>query len=152
METVSKELKQRDFKGSFSPVAHFFGYEGRAGFPSNFDATYCYALGYTAAALIKEGLSGYMACVNHLLEDAKKWRVMGIPIISLMNLEMRKGKKKPVIQKALVDLNKGPFATFKKHRKSWMIADDYQFPGPIQFFGDPQITGRPPEVLKLKDS
>ncbi|PCI92533.1 diphosphate--fructose-6-phosphate 1-phosphotransferase [Candidatus Aerophobetes bacterium] len=152
METVAKELKQRDFKGSFSPVAHFFGYEGRAGFPSNFDATYCYALGYTAAALIKEGLSGYMACVNNLLADAKDWRVMGVPIISLMNLEMRKGKKKPVIQKALVDLDKGPFETFQKYRESWMLDDDYQFPGPIQFFGDPQITDRPPEILKLERS
>lgn len=150
IETVSKELKNRNFKGKFSPVAHFFGYEGRAGFPSNFDATYCYALGFTAAALVKEGYTGYMACVGNLLDDVRTWKVMGLPIVSLMNLEMRKGKKKPVIQKALVDVDKKPFKMLAKHRESWKYEDHYCFPGPIQFFGDAEITDRPPMTLQLE--
>lgn len=150
MQTVSKELVTRGFKGSFSPVQHSFGYEGRAGFPSNFDATYCYALGFTAAALIRDGYSGYMACVKGLLAPTKNWGAMGIPLTSLMHLEMRKGKKKPVIEKALVDLKGHSFSIFKSRRESWKLEDDYCFPGPIQFFGDVAVTDSIPIIVQLK--
>lgn len=150
IQTVSKELISRGFKGKFSPLQHSFGYEGRAGFPSNFDATYCYALGFTAAALIRDGYSGYMACVKDLIAPIKNWSAMGIPLTSLMHLEVRKGKKKPVIEKALVDLKGKPFNVFKSRRESWKIEDDYCFPGPIQFFGDPAVTDSIPIIVQLK--
>jgi diphosphate-dependent phosphofructokinase len=150
METVTKELKNKAFKGNFSPVQHFFGYEGRAGFPSNFDATYCYALGYTAAALIREGCSGYMTTIQGLLAPSERWGVMGVPLVSLMHLEMRKGRQKPVIEKALVQLDGQPFQAFKSRRDHWKLADDYCFPGPIQFFGDPAVTDTIPLIVQLK--
>ena len=150
VQTVSKELINRGFKGKFSPLQHSFGYEGRAGFPSNFDATYCYALGFTAAALIREGYSGYMASVRDLIAPPKNWSAMGVPLTSLMHLEMRKGKKKPVIEKALVDLKGNPFSVFKSRRESWKIEDDYCFPGPIQFFGDTAVTDSIPIIVQLK--
>lgn len=150
MEIVSKILKQKNFQGKFSAVNHFFGYEGRAGFPSNFDATYCYALGFTAAALIQEGVTGYMACVTHLKKQPEDWDVYGLPLLSLMHLEMRKGKQKPVIAKALVDLKGKPFQFFKNHREEWMVKDDYQFPGPIQFFGEESLTNSVPKIVSLK--
>lgn len=150
IQTVSKELISRGFKEKFSPLQHSFGYEGRAGFPSNFDATYCYALGFTAAALIRDGYSGYMACVKDLIAPIKNWSAMGIPLTSLMHLEVRKGKKKPVIEKALVDLKGKPFNVFKSRRESWKIEDDYCFPGPIQFFGDPAVTDSIPIIVQLK--
>ncbi len=129
----------------FNPVAHFFGYEGRAGFPSNFDCNYCYALGQTAALLIKEGMTGYMSCVRNLNSPVANWQVGGVPITALMHLEMRKGKLKPVIQKALVDLNGNVFSQFKKLRKQWELEDHYISPGPIQFSSDPSVT----DVLSL---
>lgn len=151
IEIVSKILKQRNFQGKFSAVSHFFGYEGRAGFPSNFDATYCYALGFTAAALIQEGVTGYMACVTHLKKQPEDWDVYGLPLLSLMHLEMRKGKQKPVIAKALVDLKGKPFQFFKNHREEWMVKDDYQFPGPMQFFGEESLTNSVPRIVSLKN-
>jgi diphosphate-dependent phosphofructokinase len=150
IQTVSKELSNRGFKGKFSPLQHSFGYEGRAGFPSNFDATYCYALGFTAAALIREGYSGYMASIKGLIAPSKNWSVLGIPLTSLMHLEIRKGKKKPVIEKALVDLKGKPFSAFKSRREHWKIEDDYCFPGPIQFSGDPAVTDSIPIIVQLK--
>jgi diphosphate-dependent phosphofructokinase len=151
IETVGKELEERKKKGvyraKFNALPHFFGYEGRAGFPSNFDANYCYALGQTAALLVDEGLSGYMCCVGNLEQPVADWTIAGIPITMLMNLEMRKGKSKPVIQKALVDLKGSHFAFFEKERGSWAIDDDYRFPGPIQFFGDPALTDSIPLTL-----
>lgn len=150
VEIVSKILKQRNFQGNFSPVNHFFGYEGRAGFPSNFDATYCYALGFTAAALIQEGVTGYMACVTHLKKEPEEWDVYGLPLVSLMHMEMRKGKQKPVIAKALVDLKGKPFQFFKAHREQWMYQDEYDFPGPMQFFGEPALTDSIPKIVLLK--
>lgn len=150
IQTVSKELSNRGFKGKFSPLQHSFGYEGRAGFPSNFDATYCYALGFTAAALIREEYSGYMASIKGLIAPSKNWSVLGIPLTSLMHLEIRKGKKKPVIEKALVDLKGKPFSAFKSRREHWKIEDDYCFPGPIQFSGDPAVTDSIPIIVQLK--
>lgn len=148
IETTAVELKKRGFKGKFSPVAHFFGYEGRAGFPTNFDATYCYGLGYTALCLIKEGYTGYMASMSNLLKPVSNWIVKGIPLVSLMNMEMRKGKPKPVIRKYLVDLKGKAFLEFKKKREGFEMQDEYVSPGPIQFFGDPSLTDRPPETVR----
>jgi pyrophosphate--fructose-6-phosphate 1-phosphotransferase len=152
MKIVSKILQQRNFEGKFSPLNHFFGYEGRAGFPSNFDATYCYALGFTAAALIQEGVTGYMACVTHLKKPPEDWGVYGLPLLSLMHLEMRKGTQKPVIAKALVDLKGEPFRFFQSHRDEWMYKDDYQCPGPIQFCGDEALMNSVPRIVSLKTS
>ncbi|MCB1110035.1 MAG: diphosphate--fructose-6-phosphate 1-phosphotransferase, partial [Chlamydiia bacterium] len=146
--TVKEELKRRSsFKGKFSPVHHFFGYEGRAGLPTNFDATYCYALGHVAALLIRDGRTGYMSAVRHLSTPPEKWDLCGIPITSLMNIEIRKGKEKPVIRKALVDLEGTPFKTFARNRPKWRTEDHYAYPGPIQFDGDPTITNQIPKSL-----
>lgn len=144
MELVEKELQKREKAGTskakFSPVQHFFGYEGRAGFPSNFDCNYCYALGFVSALLIQEGATGYMATVSNLHLPASKWGIGGVPLTSLMRVEIRKGKEKPVIQKALVDLEGKPFKAFKRLRDAWKLDDHYLYPGPTQFYGDPSLT------------
>lgn len=140
ISSVKKELEKREFKGKFSAQNHFFGYEGRAGFPSNFDAHYCYSLGYCAALLVDEGLTGYMTCIGRLDCPVESWTLSGLPITMFMNMEMRKGKEKPVIQKALVDLEGKPFKFFKENRVTWSREDRYRFPGPIQFFGDRDTT------------
>ncbi len=154
MYTVKKELERRKkegtFKGKFAALNHFFGYEGRAGFPSNFDAHYCMALGYTAALLVNEKLTGYMTCVGNLEKAVSEWTIAGLPLTMLMTIESRKGKEKPVIQKALVDLKGKPFAYFKQQRDSWALKDQYRFPGPIQFFGDPELTDTIPLTMTLE--
>ncbi|HSX04068.1 MAG TPA: diphosphate--fructose-6-phosphate 1-phosphotransferase [Rhabdochlamydiaceae bacterium] len=154
MYTVKKELDKRkkegNFKGKFAPLNHFFGYEGRAGLPSNFDANYCTALGYTAALLVNENLTGYMACVGNLEKAVHEWNIAGLPITMLMNMEKRKGKEKPVIQKALVDLKGKPFSYFDLHRGTWAVEDHYRYPGPIQFFGDADLTDSIPFTLTLE--
>ena len=146
IDTVSKELEQRavkgSYKGKFVPLQHFFGYEGRAAFPSNFDCNYCYSLGCAATLLIESGATGYMAFVSNLTQSPQEWGMGGVPLVSLMHIEMRKGTEKPVIKKALVDLSDSPFAYFKKHREHWAFDDSYCYPGPIQFFGDPVLTDR----------
>lgn len=149
-KTVQEELKNRpSFKGKFNPVHHFFGYEGRSALPTNFDATYCYALGMVSALLIREGHTGYMSSIQHLTKPPAEWEICGIPITSLMNIETRKGKEKPVIRKALVDLNGHPFKTFERNRSKWAIDDHYAYPGPIQFDGDPEITNQVPSILSI---
>lgn len=144
IETVTQELKRRSqegkYTGIFSALHHFLGYEGRAGFPSNFDCNYCYSLGYVAALLITHKATGYMCCITGLTQSSIDWQILGIPLISLMNLEWRKGKKKPVIKKALVDLHSKSFAFYRQHRKDWRLSDHYLYPGPIQFFGERQLT------------
>ncbi len=146
---IQKELKERGFKGKFNPQSHFFGYEGRSGYPSNFDSQYCYSLGKTATILIKEKYTGYMACVGNLTSPISEWKIRGLPLTMFMNLEIRKGKKKPVIKKALVDLNGGPFNFFCENRESWIFEDNYRYPGPIQFFGDPELVNEVPISLKF---
>jgi len=147
-KAVSEELKKREsFKGRFSPVHHFFGYEGRAGLPTNFDATYCYSLGRVSALLIREGHTGYMSAVRHLTRPFEEWDFCGIPITSLMNIEKRKGKDKPVIQKALVNLEGEAFKVFSRNRLKWTLDDHYGYPGPIQFDGDPAIINQRPQSL-----
>ncbi|MDR1244998.1 MAG: diphosphate--fructose-6-phosphate 1-phosphotransferase, partial [Endomicrobium sp.] len=147
------ELKKKDkYKGTFSSITHFFGYEGRCGFPSNFDANYTYALGYNAAALILNGLTGYMSFVGNLLKAPKQWECGGIPITMMMNVERRNGKDKPVIQKALVDLNGKPFKEFVKMRDKWALSESYVFPGPIQYFGPANVSGITTRTLQYEQS
>lgn len=149
-ETVKLELERRRFEGKFSPVLHFFGYEGRSGLPSNFDAQYCYALGHVAALLIDQGFTGYMSAVQNLHLPVEEWIIKGIPITSMLNMELRKGKRKPVIRKALVDLKGAAFKDFCGDRDAWALEDHYRFPGPMQFFGDPSITDITPITLQLE--
>ncbi|MBR6247708.1 MAG: diphosphate--fructose-6-phosphate 1-phosphotransferase [Muribaculaceae bacterium] len=130
------------FKGKFSAMHHFFGYEGRCAAPSNFDADYCYALGYNAAQLVNCGATGYMSSIRHLAKPASEWEAGGIPITMMMNMEQRNGKMKPVIRKALVDLNGLPFKTFSQHRDDWALNTSYFYPGPIQYFGPSEICDR----------
>ncbi|MCI5051799.1 MAG: diphosphate--fructose-6-phosphate 1-phosphotransferase [Simkaniaceae bacterium] len=144
LELVKKELTIENF----SPVEHFFGYEGRCGLPSHFDANYCYALGSCAGVILSHGKTGYMACVTDIHQPIEKWGVAALPITSLLCVEERKGKMKPVIQKALVDLNGAPFKSFSSKRESWKYADDYRFPGPIQFYGPDLITESIPLIVK----
>ncbi len=150
VELVGKELDKRQVKHNM--VGHFFGYEGRAGFPSNFDCNYCTALGFTAALLVDEGLTGYMAVVQNLHLSPTEWKIGGLPITMLLYLEQRSGKLKPVINKALVDLEGKPFKMFKEVRGRWATEDDYHFPGPIQFFGDLALTDSVPMTMSLSAS
>ncbi len=154
IETVSQELAQRaksgKYKGKFAAQNHFLGYEGRAAFPSNFDCHYCTTLGFIAALLIHHERSGYMCFVEGLTGAPASWRVGALPLTALMRVEMRKGKEKPVIQKGLVDLKGPAFTHFKKQAQKWMLEDNYCFPGPIQFFGDPDLTERIPLTLLLE--
>ena len=149
MDLVKKELKKRPgYKGKFSAQEHFLGYEGRSCFPSNFDANYGYCLGLLAVLAIRDGLTGAICSVQHLKESPLYWKMKMVPIIHLMHLEFRGGKEKPVIRKTLVDLHSKPFLRFLSHRKTWAMQDDYRYPGPIQFFGDPELTDAPPVVLQ----
>lgn len=136
-------------KVKISALSHFFGYEGRAGYPSNFDTHYCYALGHVASLLVDEGLTGYMAFVEDLEKEVDEWKIGGLPITMLMNMEMRKGKKKPVIEKALVDLKGPAFHYFSKKRQLWAGGDHYRFPGPIQF--DDRGEMEIPLTMQLKN-
>lgn len=148
LEKVKKELQQRkEFKGKFNAVTHFFGYEGRSSMPSNFDADYCFSLGYVSVSLIKENLTGYIACVSDLNKGQDQWKALGIPLVGLMNIEKRKGKEKPVIKKALVDLFGKPFLQFSKIRRSLEIEDDYKIQGPIQFFGEKEVVDTKPMII-----
>jgi len=156
IEMVSKKLKELKkagkYNGKFSTINHFFGYEGRCGVPSNFDANYTYALGYNAAALVLNNLSGYLSSVKNLSQKSSDWKCGGIPLTMMMNIEKRKGKDKPVIQKALVNLNGKPFKAFAKVRNDWAINDRYIFPGPIQFFGPSSVTDITTVTLKYEQA
>ncbi len=138
------------YDGTFSALQHFFGYEGRCAFPSNFDTNYCYALGRTACVLIKENLTGYMATVRNLTDAPEDWEPAGIPITMLLNLEQRKGKKKPVIRKALVDLAARPFQVFKEKRDDWAVPTAYTYPGSIQYFGPSELADATTITLSLE--
>lgn len=132
--------KAGKYNGKFSAITHFFGYEGRCGQPSTFDANYTYALGYNAAVLALNKCTGYLSSVRKLTKKAQDWEVGGIPLTMMMNIERRKGKEKPVIKKALVELKGEPFKYLVKNRADWAENDQYVFPGPIQFFGPAEVT------------
>ncbi len=146
---VKKALKERaDYKGKFTPVAHFLGYEGRAAYPSNFDANYCYVLGMTASCLINDRCTGYMAFVKNLGQPTMEWEMGALPITMLMRMELRKGKSKPVIQKALVDLQGASYLKYQALKESLALEDHYHFCPPIQFFGPKEITDTFPLILE----
>jgi diphosphate-dependent phosphofructokinase len=138
------------YKGKFSALAHFFGYEGRCAFPSNFDSDYCYALGYSAFALIAGGFTGYLSSVRNLTAKAADWIAGGVPITMMMNIEQRHGEEKPVIRKALVELDGKPFRGFKSMRDEWAIKTCYLVPGSIQYFGPHEVCDEPTKTLKLE--
>ncbi len=155
IEMVSKRLAEMKaegkYTGKFSAQHHFFGYEGRCAVPSNFDADYCYSIGQTAIMLIAEGKTGYMALVRNLTKPAEEWIAGGVPITMMMNMERRNGKMKPVIQKALVDLNGRPFLYLDAHRAEWAdTTPTYVFPGPIQYYGPDEVCNRPTKTLLLE--
>lgn len=155
IEMVAKRLAflkaAGKYKGKFSAINHFFGYEGRCAIPSNFDADYTYSLGYTASVLISENKTGYMASVRNTTAPAAEWIAGGVPITMMMNMERRHGKMKPVIQKALVKLDGAPFKFFAAHRVAW--ADEslsYVYPGPIQYYGPTEVCDQPTKTLQLE--
>lgn len=156
IEMVKTELKQRSnngsYKGSFSPLASFCGYEGRSCLPSNFDCQYCYALGMIGALLVNARLTGYVCGLKNLSNPVEEWEPIGIPLTSLIHIEKRHGEDKPVIQKALVDLQGKPFQAFKQQRSVWAEKDDYADPGPIQFFGLKQLTDSITQTLCLENA
>ena len=136
---VKNKLDERKaagtYKGKFSALHHFFGYEGRCAFPSNFDADYCYSLGYNAFMLIQYGYNGYLSKVSNLSKPAEEWVAGGMPITKMMNMERRNGEDKPVIKKALVDLEGKPFKYFEAHRDEWAVETAFTYPGAIQYYG-----------------
>lgn len=149
-EMIKNNLKANYPDVKFSTQHHFFGYEGRCAFPSNFDADYCYSLGYNAFLLIASGLTGYMSVVKNLDRSAKDWQAGGIPITMLFNMEQRHGSKKPVIKKALVDLSGTPFKYFVSQRDKWALETCFTFPGAIQYFGPAEVADRTTETLRLE--
>ncbi len=138
------------YVGKFAAQHHFFGYEGRCAAPSNYDADYCYSLGYAASALIADGKTGYMSSIRNTTAPAEQWIAGGIPITMMMNMERRHGEMKPVIQKALVKLDGAPFKEFAKHRETWAQITDYVYPGPIQYFGPTEVCDQPTKTLALE--
>lgn len=142
--------KEKKYDGKFSPLHHFFGYEGRCAAPSNFDADYCYALGTSAVQLIANGKTGYMAIVKNTTSCTDEWKAGGVPITMMMNMERRNGEMKPVIRKALVDLNGKPFKTLVEHREEWAKKTCYIYPGPIQYWGPSKVCDQTTMTLSLE--
>ena len=138
------------FHGKYSALHHFFGYEGRCADPSNFDADYCYALGFNAACLINAGVTGYMSSIRNLVKPSVQWIAGGIPITMMMNIERRNGADKPVIQKALVKLDGAPFKKFASQREDWAMNTCYIYPGPIQYFGPTEVCDQPSLTLRYE--
>ena len=140
------------YAGKFAAQHHFFGYEGRCAAPSNFDADYCYSLGYTASMLIANGKTGYMSSVRNTTAPAAEWIAGGVPITMMMNMERRHGEMKPVIQKALVKLDGASFKAFASQRERWAIETDYVYPGPIQYFGPTEVCDQATKTLQLEQA
>ncbi|MBO7253370.1 MAG: diphosphate--fructose-6-phosphate 1-phosphotransferase, partial [Oscillospiraceae bacterium] len=138
------------YKGKFSPLHHFLGYEGRCAFPSNFDADYCYSLGYNAFMLIQYGYTGYLSKVSNLSKPAEEWVAGGMPITKMMNIERRHGADKPVIRKALVELDGKPFKFFCEHREQWAVETCFTYPGAIQYFGPSEVCDLTTRTLALE--
>ena len=155
-EMVGKKLAQwkKDglFSGKFSTQHHFFGYEGRCAAPSNFDADYCYSLGFNASMLIAAGKTGYMSSVKNTSKPVDEWLAGGIPITMMMNMEKRNGQMKPVIRKALVELDGKPYKFFVAHRTKWARETEFVYPGPIQYFGPAAVCDQPTKTLILEQA
>ena len=153
-EMVKTELAKRKaagtYKGKFSALHHFFGYEGRCAFPSNFDADYCYSLGYNAFMLISYGYTGYLSKVSNISKPAEEWIAGGMPITKMMNIERRNGEDKPVIRKALVELDGKPFKYFEAHRDEWAVETCFTFPGAIQYYGPSEVCDLTTRTLALE--
>ena len=146
-----KEWKEEGkYNGKFKTLHHFFGYEGRCSAPSNYDTNYCYALGTSAALLVAHGKTGYMALVKNTVDKPENWIAGGVPLTMMLNMEKRNGEMKPVIRKALVDLNGKPFKEFAAHRDEWAHETCYVYPGPIQYFGPSDVCDRPTFTLQLE--
>ena len=151
-QKLEKMKKEGKYTGKFSAQHHFFGYEGRCAAPSNFDADYCYALGTSAAQLIANGKTGYMAIVKNTTAPADQWIAGGVPITMMMNMEKRNGEMKPVIRKALVELDGAPFKTFAAQRDEWARKTAYVYPGPIQYWGPTEVCDQPTMTLALEQA
>lgn len=149
-QKLERMKKRGEYSGKFATQHHFFGYEGRCAAPSNFDADYCYALGSSAAQLIANGKTGYMAIVKNTTAPADEWIAGGVPITMMMNMEKRNGEMKPVIRKALVELDGAPFKTFAANREKWAKETAYIYPGPIQYWGPTEVCDQPTMTLKLE--
>ena len=151
-EKLARLKKEGKYNGKFSTQSHFFGYEGRCAFPSNFDADYCYSLGYNAFALISFGLTGYLSSVRNLTETANDWVAGGVPLTMMMNMERRHGEMKPVIKKALVELDGPVFRKLEVNREDWALNDRYLFPGAVQYFGPSSVCDITTVTLQLESS
>ena len=151
-QKLEKMKKAGTYKGKFGTQHHFFGYEGRCAAPSNYDADYCYALGTSAAQLIANGKTGYMAIVKNTTKPADQWIAGGVPITMMMNMERRNGEMKPVIRKALVELDGAPFKEFAAHRDEWARKTAYIYPGPIQYWGPSEVCDQPTRTLALEQA
>ncbi|MBE5870747.1 MAG: diphosphate--fructose-6-phosphate 1-phosphotransferase [Lachnospiraceae bacterium] len=153
-EMVKEKLAARKaagtYKGKFAAQHHFFGYEGRCAFPSNFDADYCYSLGYNAFMLIQYGYTGYLSKVSNLSKPAEEWVAGGMPITKMMNMERRNGEDKPVIRKALVELDGKPFKFFAENREKWAVETCFTYPGAIQYFGPAEVCDLTTRTLALE--
>jgi pyrophosphate--fructose-6-phosphate 1-phosphotransferase len=149
-ENLAKRKAAGTYNGKFSPLHHFLGYEGRCAFPSNFDADYCYSLGYNAFMLIQYGYTGYLSKVSNLSKPAEEWVAGGMPITKMMNIERRHGADKPVIRKALVELEGAPFKFFAAHREQWAIETCYVYPGAIQYWGPSEVCDVTTRTLALE--
>ncbi len=149
-EKLDQWKKEGKYKGNFATQHHFFGYEGRCAAPSNYDADYCYSLGFNASRLISNGKTGYMSIVKNTTAPAAEWIAGGVPITMMMNMEKRNAKMKPVIRKALVELDGAPFKYFESHRDEWARQTAYVYPGPIQYFGPTEVCDQPTFTLKLE--
>ena len=151
---VGDKMKARKaagtYTGKYATQTHFFGYEGRCAFPSNFDADYCYSLGYNAFMLIQYGFNGYLSKVSNLSRPAEEWVAGGMPITKMMNIERRHGEDKPVIKKALVELDGKPFKYFEAHRDEWAVETSYIFPGAIQYYGPTEVCDLTTRTLALE--
>ena len=147
---LDERKKKGEYNGKFNALHHFFGYEGRCAFPSNFDADYCYSLGYNAFMLIQYGYTGYLSKVSNLSKPAQEWVAGGMPITKMMNIERRHGEDKPVIRKALVELDGAPFKYFEAHRKEWAENTCYLYPGAIQYYGPAEVCDLTTRTLALE--
>ena len=149
-DKLAQRKKAGTYKGKFSAQHHFFGYEGRCAFPSNFDADYCYSLGYNAFMLIQYGYTGYLSKVSNLSKPAEQWVAGGMPITKMMNIERRNGEDKPVIRKALVELDGNPFKYFAAHREQWAVETCFTYPGAIQYYGPAEVCDITTVTLALE--